>query len=60
MPNGDNTVTAGDLVEMESQVHHILNVTGEVNQLGIDNVRTCGGRGGHFWKSELLSDDRMG
>ena len=30
MPNGDSTVNVGDVMEMESQGHLILRVTGEV------------------------------
>ena len=31
MSNGDNTTNVGDLVEMESKVHLILKMMGEVN-----------------------------
>ncbi|GFZ19247.1 hypothetical protein Acr_27g0009860 [Actinidia rufa] len=58
MPNGDSTVIVGELVKMKSQVYPILKVTGEINQFGIGDVRTYGGRGRHFRKSEL-SEDRM-
>ena len=53
MPNGDSIVTVGDLVDMESQVHHILKVMGDINQLRIGDVRTHGGSGRHPKKSEL-------
>ena len=54
MPNGDNTVNVGDLVEMKSQDHLILRVPGEIDQLGIGDMRTGGGRGRYFRKSELI------
>ena len=53
MPNGDSTANVGDLVEMESQDHPILRVIGEINKLGIGDVRTRGGCGQHSKKSEL-------
>ena len=54
MPNGDSIVNLGDLVEMESQGHLILKVAGEINQLGIGDVRTCGRREWRSKKSELI------
>ncbi|GFS32918.1 hypothetical protein Acr_00g0025330 [Actinidia rufa] len=54
MPNGDNTVIVRDLIKMEPQIHPILEVAGEVNKLGIGDVRTCGGCGRHFKKSEII------
>ena len=35
MSNGDNTANVGDLVEVESHIHLILKVKGEINQLGL-------------------------
>ena len=53
MPIGDSTTNVGDLVEMESQGHLILKVTGEMDKVGIGDVRTHGGCGRHSRKSEL-------
>ncbi|GFZ03402.1 hypothetical protein Acr_16g0000260 [Actinidia rufa] len=50
MPNGDSTANVGDLVEMESQGHLILGVTGEIDKIGIGNVKIYGE---HSRKSEL-------
>ena len=36
MPNGDSTSNVGDLDEMESRMHHVLKVKGEVDQLGLE------------------------
>ena len=36
MANGDNTVNVGDLHEMESRVHHVFKVKGEVDHLGLE------------------------
>ena len=54
MPNGDSTTNVGDLVEMESQVHLILQVAGEINHLEIGDVRTDRGRGRHPRKFKLI------
>ena len=54
MPNGDKTTNVGTPVEMESQSHPILKVAGEINQLGIADVRIDGGRVRHSRKSELI------
>ena len=50
---GDSTANVGDLVEMESQSHLDLRATGEMDKVGIGNVRTRGGCGQHFRKSDL-------
>ncbi|GFZ15693.1 hypothetical protein Acr_25g0001020 [Actinidia rufa] len=50
MSNGDSTANVGDLVEMESQGHLILRVTGEMDKIGIGDVKTYGE---HSRKSEL-------
>ncbi|GFZ01599.1 pfkB-like carbohydrate kinase family protein [Actinidia rufa] len=41
---------------MESQIHPILKVTGEINRLETGDVRTYGGRGRHSRKFELSED----
>ncbi|GFZ11325.1 hypothetical protein Acr_22g0007230 [Actinidia rufa] len=50
IPNGDNTANVGELVEMESQSHLILRVTGEMEKIRIGDVRT---HGEYSRKSEL-------
>ena len=54
MPNGDSTTNVGDLVEIESQGYPILRVADEIDQLGIGDMRTGGGRGRHSRKSNLI------
>ncbi|GFY93892.1 hypothetical protein Acr_09g0003380 [Actinidia rufa] len=51
--NRDSTANVGDLMEMESKGHPILRVTDEIDKLRIGDVRTRGGCGQHFRKSEL-------
>ena len=53
MPNGDSIANVGDLVEMESQVHLILRVTGEVGKIVIGDVRSHVECGWHSRKSEF-------
>ena len=53
MPNGDSTANVGDLVEIESQGYPLLRVADEIDQLGISDVRTYGGRGWHPKKFEF-------
>ncbi|GFZ10866.1 hypothetical protein Acr_22g0002640 [Actinidia rufa] len=53
IPNRDNTANVGDLAEMASQVHPILSVAGEIDQLEIGDVRIYGGCGWHSRKSEF-------
>ena len=36
MPNGDSTANVGDLVEMESYIHLILRVSGEIDKLDLE------------------------
>ena len=36
MPNGDSTTNVGDLDEIESHVHHVFKVKGEVDHLGLE------------------------
>ena len=54
MPNGDNTANVVDLVEMESQSHHILRVADEIDQLRIGDMRIGGERRWNSRKSGLI------
>ena len=54
MQNGDRIAIVKDLEEMESQGHPILKVIGEINQLGIGNVKTCRVHERYSRKSELI------
>ena len=61
MPNEDGIANVGALAEMESQGHPILRMTSEIDQLGIGEVRTFGGRGQHsknFEFSEVIELDK--
>ncbi|GFY94598.1 hypothetical protein Acr_09g0010440 [Actinidia rufa] len=53
MPSRNSTTNVRDLKKMESQGHPILRVTGEVDKLGIGDVKTRGGCGQRYRKSEL-------
>ncbi|GFY95096.1 hypothetical protein Acr_10g0004810 [Actinidia rufa] len=63
IPNGDSAANVGDLVEMESQIHLILKVTGEMEtylQRDIGDLRTHGVGGQHSVASDVTLATRHG